>query len=127
MAKKEQLWRGKNQEELKKMDLNDFALLIPARERRKLKRGFTEMEKGLIKNIEKNAVRVRTHCRDMVIIPQMIGKAIHVFNGKEFVQVQINHEMLGHRLGEFALTRKGVKHSAPGVGATRSSAAISVK
>ena len=127
MAKKEQLWRGRNQDELKKIELKEFALLITARERRKINRGFTLMEKALIKNIEKNVTRLRTHCRDMVIIPLMIGKTIHVFNGKEFVQVLINHEMLGHRLGEFTLTRKGVKHSAPGVGATRSSAAISVK
>src|SRR3989344_2025341 len=127
MAKKEQLGRGRNQDELKKIELKEFALLITARERRKINRGFTLMEKALIKNIEKNVTRLRTHCRDMVIIPLMIGKTIHVFNGKEFVQVLINHEMLGHRLGEFTLTRKGVKHSAPGVGATRSSAAISVK
>ncbi|MBI4152894.1 30S ribosomal protein S19 [Candidatus Woesearchaeota archaeon] len=127
MAKKEQLWRGKAQEELKSIDLKDFARLISSRERRKIRRGFTDMEKTLLKNIEMNVARIRTHCRDMIIIPQMIGKTIHVFNGKEFVQVQINYEMLGHRLGEFALTRKAVTHSAPGIGATRSSAAISVK
>ncbi len=127
MAKKEQLWRGKTPEELKNMDLKEFAQLVPARDRRKLTRGFTAMEKALIATVERDAPRIRTHCRDMVIIPKMLGKMIQVFNGKEFTQVQINYEMLGHRLGEFALTRKSVKHSAPGVGATRSSAAISVK
>lgn len=127
MAKKEQLWRGKTEEELKVMDIKAFAQLLPARERRKITRGFTEMEKKLLNVIGENASRIKTHCRDMVILPLMIGKMIQVFNGKEFVQVQINYEMLGHRLGEFALTRKGVTHSAPGIGATRSSAAISVK
>ena len=57
----------------------------------------------------------------------MVGLRIHVYNGKEFVPVQIEREMLGHRLGEFSVTRTKVKHGAAGVGATRSSAALSVK
>jgi len=129
-------FRGYTEDELKNMDLNQFAKLVRARARRKILRGFTEAERKLLKDIEetkaaieagKNPKPIRTHCRDMVIIPQMLGLTIHVHNGKEFVPVKITIEKLGHRLGEFAITRKRVQHSAPGVGATRSSAFISVK
>ena len=84
------------------------------------------MEKILLKDVAKGS-NVKTHCRDMVILPVMLDKKIDVYSGKEFVPVTITLDMLGHRLGEFVLTRSSVKHSAPGIGATRSSAAISVK
>ena len=70
---------------------------------------------------------VKTHCRDMIIVPQMIGKTIRVYNGKEFLPVIIIGAMIGHYLGEFSPTRKGVAHSAAGIGATRSSKAISAR
>lgn len=127
MAKKELLWRGKTQEDMQKMDIKEFAQFVTARERRKLRRGFTAMEKALIRDIQRGEKLIKTHCRDMVVIPLMLGKMMYVYTGKEFVQFQVTLEMLGHRLGEFALTRKSVHHSAPGIGATRSSAAISVK
>ena len=114
-------------QEIAKMSIEDFAKLIPARERRKIKRGFTEIEKKLLADIKSNSKDVKTHARDMVIIPEMLGKTIKVYNGKEWVMVLIEAEMLAHRLGEFALTRKQVKHSAPGIGATRSSASLSVR
>ncbi len=129
-------FRGYTEDELKNMDLNQFAKLVRARARRKILRGFTEAERKLLKDIEetkalieqgKNPKPIRTHCRDMIILPQMLGLTIHVHNGKEFVPVKITIEKLGHRLGEFAITRKRVQHNAPGVGATRSSAFISVK
>ena len=75
----------------------------------------------------KNEQNIETHCRDMIILPEMIGKTIKIHKGKEFVQVMIMENMIGHYLGEFALTRNRVEHSAPGIGATRSSAALSVK
>ena len=125
-------FRGLGEEELKKLEISKFASLIKSRERRKLLRGFTESERKLLKDIDKaisgkNKKPIKTHCRDMVIIPKMLGLTIYVHNGKEFVPVNITIEKLGHRLGEFAPSRKRVKHSAPGVGATRSSAFISVK
>ncbi len=125
MAKKI-LFYGKDIEEVKKMSLAKFAELLPARQRRSLLRGFTEQQKKVIKKIreyKKKDIKkpVKTHCRDMIILPEMIGTTIMVHNGKEFVRVEIKPEMLGHYLGEFALTRKRVKHSGPGVGATRSS------
>ncbi len=124
---KEYFYRGKNISELVKMSIEDFAKLAPARERRKIKRGFTEIEKKLLVDIKSNSKDIKTHARDMVIIPEMIGKTIKVYNGKEWIMVMIEAEMLAHRLGEFSLTRKQVKHSAPGIGATRSSASLSVR
>ncbi len=127
MAKKEFTYRGKTLDELKTLSLNEIALLMPARQRRSLKRGLTEQQKILLKRIKKNENNIETHCRGMVILPEMVGKTIMVHNGKEFRPVIIIEEMIGHYLGEFVLTRNRVEHSAPGIGATRSSAALSVK
>lgn len=127
MAVKKEIWRGKTLEELQKMDIRTFAALVPSRERRKLVRGFTEQEKILIKRVTRGDLNIKTHCRDMVILPPMIGKSIKIYNGKEFVPFIVELDMLGHRLGEFSFTRTSVRHNAPGIGATRSSAAISVK
>jgi len=127
MAKKEFTYRGKNLEELKKLGINEFLLLLPARQRRSLKRGFTEQQKILLRNIKSNKDNIKTHCRDMIILPEMIGMTIHVYKGNSFQPVSLQEEMIGHYLGEFCATRKGVAHSAPGIGATRSSASLSVK
>jgi len=127
MAKKEFTYRGKTLEELKKMSLNDFMLLLPARYRRSLKRGFSEQQKVLLKHIRANKNNIETHCKDMIILPEMVGMTIKIHKGKEFVPVTIQNEMIGHYLGEFVITRQKVEHSAPGIGATRSSAALSVK
>ena len=126
MATKEFRYRGKTLEELKKMSIQEFAKLLPARQRRSLLRGLTEEQKKLLKALEKKEAP-RTHCRDMIILPQMVGRRIMVHNGKDFISVVIQPEMIGHYLGEFALTRKPVEHHAPGIGATRSSAALSVR
>ena len=127
MAKKEFTFRGKTVEELKKLSINELAQLLTSRQRRTIKRGFTEQQKILLKKIKQNQKNIETHCRDMIILPEMIGMIIKVYQGKEFVPVMIEQDMIGHCLGEFALTRKRVAHSAPGIGATRSSASLSVK
>ncbi len=123
---KEFRYRGYTLEELQKMSLEQIAELLPARERRKLKRGLTEQEQKLLRKLRKKGW-ARTHCRDMVVLPEMVGKVVYVHNGKEFVKVEIKPEMIGHRLGEFALTRRFEKHSGPGVGATRSSKYVPLK
>jgi len=123
---KEFRYRGYTLEELKNMPLDKLIELLPARERRKIKRGFTEQEEKLLMKLKKKD-SVRTHCRDMVVLPEMVGKVIYVHNGKEFVRVEIKPEMIGHRLGEFAQTRRFEKHSGPGVGATRSSKFVPLK
>lgn len=124
---KELLWHGKTEEEVKEMDLKEFMRLVPARQRRSLKRGFSEQQKKLLENIETGSGNVKTHCRNMIIVPKMLGKMIKVYNGKEFKIVDITLEMLGHYLGEFSHSRKTVTHSSAGVGATRSSKAISAR
>jgi small subunit ribosomal protein S19 len=129
---KEFIFRGKNLNELKEMDLKEFAKLIPSRQRRSITRGFTESQKKLIIKIEKAKEgnfkkQIKTHNRDMIVIPNMVGLTIHIYKGNKYVPVEIQPEALGMYLGEFALTRERVTHSAPGVGATRSSTAISVR
>ncbi len=120
-------YRGKTLEELQKMDLKELALLLTTSSRRKIRRGFTDAEKKFLKSIETSKKKVKTHCRDMIVLPNMVGKIISIHSGKEFKDLMIIPEMIGHRLGEFALTRSRVSHNAPGIGATRSSAALSVK
>jgi len=129
MAKKEFSYRGYSMAELEKMPLDKFITLLPSRKRRSLKRGFPERQKKLMAKIKeaKKALKegkeiiVKTHSRDMIILPEMVGLKIGVHQGNGFKTVTIQPEMIGHYLGEFALTRKQVKHSAPGVGATKSS------
>jgi small subunit ribosomal protein S19 len=121
-------YRGKTVEELKTMKLEEFRELLPSRERRTLKRGFTEEQKKLLEKIRKNRNKFyKTKEREMIIIPELIGVKLGVYNGKEYVPLEIKPEMVGHRLGEFVLTRKPVKHSAPGFGATRSSKYVPLK
>ena len=131
MAKKFQ-FRGIDGEQLKNVEMNAFVDMVDSRMRRTLKRGFTFQQKKLLREIKKfkeqgNTKPIKTHCRDMPIIPEMIGVSFMVHTGKEFVIVNVNEEMLGHYLGEFAPTRKRIQHSAPGVGATRSSKFVPLK
>lgn len=126
-------FRGYTLEELQKLSLDDFAKLLSARQRRSLIRGLTPKQKKLLEKIRKakesgkKEVPIRTHCREMVILPEMIGVKFAIHNGKEFVVVEVKPEMVGHRLGEFSQTRKKVTHGTPGLGATRSSMYIPLK
>ena len=126
---KELMYKGKNLEELKKLSVEEFMKLTTARQRRSLKRGFNPAQKLFLARLKKfksggTKKPVKTHCRDMIVIPEMLGAMIHVHKGKDFAQIEITPEMLGHYLGEFAQTRQKVGHSAPGIGATRSSSGI---
>jgi len=133
MYRREFRYRGYTLEELEKMDLEDFAKLLPSKLRRYLMRGnFTPEVKRLLEKVKKAKEGkynrpIRTHVREMPILPIMVGLTIHVYNGKEFVPVEIKPEMIGKRLGEFAHTIRPVKHGMPGVGATRSSLYIPTK
>ncbi|MEW5896922.1 MAG: 30S ribosomal protein S19 [Nanoarchaeota archaeon] len=124
---KEFRWKGKTEEQIKKMDIKEFMGLASARVRRSLRRGLTPYQKALIKRLDAGESNVKTHCRGLIIMPSMIGKTLRVYNGKEFLPVSITSEMLGHYLGEFSQTRKFVAHSSAGIGATRSSKAVSAK
>lgn len=115
MAKKIFTYRGLKIDELKQLSIEEFAKLLPSSERRKIvTKGFTDQEKKFLSEIEKGN-NVKTHCRDMVILPLMVGKTVKIHNGKEFVDLAVVEQMVGHRLGEFALTRRNVKHGAVGV------------
>jgi small subunit ribosomal protein S19 len=125
-------YRGRSLEELQQMSLEEFARLLPSRQRRNLLRGLTPRQKRLMEQVGralegKRDKPIRTHCRDMIILPKMVGLKFSVHNGKEFVTFEVTPEMIGHRLGEFSLTRKKVVHGTPGIGATRSSMYIPLK
>ena len=127
MVKKEFNFKGKSLEELQSMSTDELAAILTSKARRKIKRGFTDAEKAFLKSIRNSKKTVETHCRSMIILPEMVNKQIKIHSGKVFEEVLIQPEMIGHYLGEFAMTRKKVTHSAPGIGATKSSASISVK
>jgi small subunit ribosomal protein S19 len=129
IKKKEFSYRGMSLEELQKLTIEELLPHLTSRMRRTIKRGLTEKQDKLLKDIEKAnpGDTIRTHCRDMIILPNFIGHTIHVHNGKEFQRVDIQPDMIGHYLGEFALSRSKVKHTGPGVGATRSSKYMPLK
>ena len=129
IKKKEFIYQGLKLEELQKLTIDELLPLLPSRIRRTLKRGLTARQEKLIKDIDHagTGVPIRTHCRNMVILPKFVGHIINIHNGKEFLRVNIQPEMIGHYLGEFALTRQRVKHTGPGVGATKSSKFMPLK
>lgn len=129
IQKKEFKYRGLSLDELQKLPLDELLLLLPSRVRRSLKRGLTKDQDKLLNDINKakQGDIIKTHCRDMMILPRFVGHRIDVYNGNEFQRLDIQPDMIGHYLGEFALTRKKVKHTGPGVGATRSSKYMPLK
>jgi len=126
MVKKEFKFKGKSLEELKAMTIEEFAGICNSRARRSLLRGF---DKHLLKKIGKAKIGkpIRTHGRDTVVIPQMLGLNFAIHKGNAFELIEIKPAMLGHYLGEFAMTRKRLLHGKAGIGATRSSTAISAR
>jgi SSU ribosomal protein S19P len=127
--KREFKLKGRSIDELRNQDVDEYADLLPSRAKRTLRRGLTEQQVKLFEKVRKSEGKkpVRTHCRNMIILPDFVGKRIAVYNGKEFKDISIISDMVGHYLGEFALTRKFIKHSGPGVGATRSSKFLPLK
>ncbi len=128
-------YRGFALDHLRGMSMDEFINLLPARQRRSLRRGLTADQRILLEKIRSSAeaaekggdFKVKTHIRDMVILPEMVGLTVSVHNGKEFVPVELQPEMIGHFLGEFAVTNKPVKHGTPGIGASRSSMYVPLK
>jgi len=122
-------YRGHSIDELQSMSMDEFIRLLPSRQRRSLQRGLTSEQRILLENTrrarkvlkEGGKAVVKTHARNMIILPEMVGVTVGVHNGKEFTPVEIAPEMIGHYLGEFAITNKPVKHGSPGIGASKSS------
>lgn len=129
VRRKEFTYRGMTLEQLRALPQEQLLQVLPARLRRSLRRGFGPAHQHLLGRSSRapaGAV-LRTHLRDMPILPSLVGRTFAVHNGKEFARVEVQPDMIGHYLGEFAPTRKSVKHTGPGVGATRGSKFMPLK
>ena len=126
---KEFTYHGLSKEELDNISNEKLFKLFTARVRRSLTRGINDDKRKLMEEMKdkNNKNPIKTHLRDVIILPYMIGKTVHVFSGKEFVPVIIAVQMVGHYLGEYVITNKRVNHGAPGVGASRSSLYVTLK
>lgn len=125
-------YRGYTLEQLQNLSFESLLMLLPSRIRRSLNRGISDEKRKLLEEVRaardgKLNKPIRTHARDMPILPYMVGLTIHVHNGKEFVPLTIKPEMIGHYLGEFVITNKKVVHGTPGIGASRSSLYVPLK
>ncbi|ORY01140.1 40S ribosomal protein S15 [Basidiobolus meristosporus CBS 931.73] len=129
-------YRGVELDQLLDLSSEQFMELVHCRARRKFNRGLKRKPMGLIKKLRKAKTEaapnekpetVKTHLRNMIVVPEMIGSVVGVYNGKTFNQVEIKPEMIGHYLGEFSITYKPVKHGRPGIGATNSSRFVPLK
>jgi small subunit ribosomal protein S19 len=127
--KKEFTYRGKTVEELKKLDVREFAKFLESRSRRAALRQFQDIENFISRCRKKESKdkKIKTHKRNLIIVPQMVGMKMQIHNGNKFLPLEITGEMLGHRLGEFSPTRNRVKHSKAGVGSTKGSKSKSKK
>ncbi|MEM0075258.1 MAG: 30S ribosomal protein S19 [Conexivisphaerales archaeon] len=125
---KEFRYRGYTLEQLQEMPLEQVLMLLPSRHRRSLNRELSHEKKKLIERIRSGKRdKIRTHARDMVILPFMVGLTIEVYSGKGFTPVEIKPEMIGHYLGEYANPIQKVVHGTPGIGASRSSLYVPLK
>ena len=120
-------YRGKTLRDLKMLSLEEFAQLLPARQRRTINRGLGDEHKKILNKINDGDTTIRTHLRDMIILPEMVGLNLEIHNGKSFEKVEVIPEMLGHYFGEYSFTRKRVSHGSAGVGATKSSKFVPLK
>ena len=126
-------YRGYDLDELQDMSLDDVAELLPARQRRTIERGLSTEQQKLLESAREATEEgsandpLRTHLRDMPVLPEFVDKTFAVYNGESFERVRVEPEMLGHYLGEFQLTRKSVEHGQAGIGATRSSKFVPLK
>ncbi|CAG9463662.1 unnamed protein product [Pedinophyceae sp. YPF-701] len=120
-------YRGVELEKLLDLKIDKLVTLMNARVRRKFSRGLSRGANTLIRKLRaaKKAAAdgekpdpVRTHLRNMIVLPEMIGSVIGIYNGKTFNQVEIRPEMVGHYLGELSITYKPVAHGRPGIGAS---------
>lgn len=126
IVRKDIPYRGKSLEFLKSLDVRECAKFLPSRSRRFILKNFEEVEK-FVQRCEKSATqnkKIKTHLREIVIVPKLVGLTIGIHNGRNFQDVLILPEMIGHRLGEFAITTSRVNHGAAGIGATKGSKAL---
>ena len=129
---KEFRYRGRSIEELSSMSTEALLKLLPSRARRSLNRGVSEEKRKILEDaraIKEGRLQgqIKTHARDMIVLPSMVGLTIGVHNGKEFVPLEVKPEMIGRYLGEFVITNKKVVHGTPGIGSSRSSLYVPLK
>ncbi|KAI5172653.1 small subunit ribosomal protein S15e [Nematocida sp. LUAm3] len=130
-------YRGIDFEQLVEMPIQEFGKLLNAKGRRRLSRGFSQREIEFLVECEKSKVEaeqtnekprcIPTHCRQMIIFPQLVGCVIGVYNGKEYISFEVKPEMVGFRLASFSSPQKMVSHGKPGIGATSSSKFVPLK
>ncbi|XP_055090137.1 small ribosomal subunit protein uS19-like [Symphalangus syndactylus] len=128
-------YHGVDLDQLLHVSYEQLMQLYSARQRRRLNRGLRRKQHSLLKRLRKakkeappmEKPEANSQLRDMIILPEMVGSMVGVYNGKTFKQVEITPEMIGHYLGEFSITYKLVKHGRPGIGATHSSRFIPLK
>ncbi len=127
--KREFSFRGLSLPQLQSMSLEEFAKVASSRARRSIRRGFNTETTQFFERMQSTpaAKVVRTHCRDALVLPAHVGRHVAIHNGKEFREIEVRPEVVGHYYGEFSLTRRFEKHSGPGVGATRSSKFMPLK
>ena len=122
-------FRGVDLDNLLDLPTDELVKLFHARARRRFQRGLKRKPLALIKRLRKakrdaapgeKPAPVRTHLRSMLVLPEMIGSIVGVYNGKAFITVEIKPEMVGHYLAEFSITYKPVKHGRPGLNASGS-------
>ena len=131
------IYRGVDLDQLLHMSYEQLIQLYSAQQRQCLNRGLRLKQHSMLKRLRKSKKEappmekpevVKTNLRDMIILPEMVGSMVGVYNGKTFNQVEIKPEMMiGHYLGEFSITYKPVKQGRPGMGATHSSRFIPLK
>ena len=126
-------YRGHTLDELQAMSVDEVAELLPARQRRTIERGLSVEKEKLLEDAREADPEatasdpLRTHLRDMPVLPEFVDLTFEVHNGQGFERVEIQPEMIGHYLGEFQLTRTSVEHGQAGIGATRSSKFVPLK
>jgi len=126
-------YRGHTLDELQEMTLEEVAELLPARQRRTITRGLSVQQEKLRDRAAAAGQQetandpIRTHLRDMPVLPEFVGLTFEVYTGQSFERVRVEPEMIGHYLGEFQLTRTSVEHGQAGIGATRSSKFVPLK
>lgn len=127
LGKKELTFRGKKIEELKTLDVREFAKLLKSRERRTVLRNFQDIENFVARAKKKvaNGKQIRTHLRDLIVVPDLVGMRIQIHNGNKFIPTDITIEMLGRYFGEFSPTRGRVNHGKAGVGSTKGTKTLS--
>ena len=133
---KKYTFRGLSLEELSGLKNEQLVELFRARIKRRFNRGLKHKYQRFIQKLRKakknlqpgeKPAAVKTHLRNAIVLPEMVGSVIGVYTGKEFANVEVKFDMIGKYVGEFGLTYKPTTHGKPGIGATKGSNATSLK